>query len=126
MVTGDSDTQWCGDVADGYRLRATSLYWAAAGRLWEPATNQRFVAILGTSPDSWAVCAVLAPGLELYSGSLVRSLARPTCPCARLVVCRTGGRSRSAGFLHLTASRPGVRKLLSNPAFQIREPMMTA
>ena len=126
MVTADdSDTQWCGDIADGYRLRATSLYWAAAGRLWEPATNQRFVAILGASPDSWAVCAVLAPGLELYSGSLVQSLAGQPAP-APFGQCRSGGQSRSAGFLHLTASRPGVRKSLSNPAFQIREPKMTA
>jgi hypothetical protein len=90
VVTDDSDTQWCGDVADGYRLRAISRYWGPAGGLWEPATNQRFVAILGASPDSWAVCAVLSPGLELYSGSLMESLAgqRPPAPFGQ---CRSGG-----------------------------------
>ena len=91
VTADDSDTQWCSDIAVGNRLRATSLYWAASGRLWEPATNQRFVAILGASPESWAVCAVLAPGLELYSGSLVQSLAghRPPAPFGQ---CRSGGK----------------------------------
>ena len=90
VVTDDSDTQWCGDVANRYKLRTISRFRGAAGGLWEPATNQRFVAVLGASPHSWAACAVLSPGLEPYTGSLVQSLAGHPAP-APFGQCRSGG-----------------------------------
>jgi hypothetical protein len=91
VVTGGSDTDWCGDVAEGYRDRTIWRFRDASGRHWDPVTNQRFVAILGSSSEySWAVCAALAPGLELYSGSYLDVPAgRPAPPPFGL--CRSGG-----------------------------------
>jgi hypothetical protein len=68
-------SQWCTEVADGYRSSTTRPAHRAAGQLWHAVDNHLFLAILSASIDhSRAACAVLSPGLEPYSGSNVASL----------------------------------------------------
>ncbi len=87
--TPESDSLWCRKVAQGYRSPAKGLP-VASGDLWNQATNFRFVAILSAPAEySWAACALLAPGLELYSGSYVESMAGHPAP-APFGRCRSG------------------------------------
>lgn len=88
--SGESDTEWCQQVGAGYQSMTTWRFYGASGGLWQPSTNQRFVAILSAPAEkSWGACAVLAPGLELYSGSYVRSMADLPAP-APFGLCRSG------------------------------------
>jgi len=81
--------RWCTDVGVTYREH---LRWqaAAAGGEWTPAVVQRFLAVVsGPGADGWAVCVVLAPGLEPYRGSYLGSLADTAAP-APFGSCRSG------------------------------------
>lgn len=73
--------RWCTDVAVGYREHLRWQVAAVAAGVWSPAAAHRFVAVVsGSGADRWAVCAVLAPGLERYQGSYVRSMADLPAP----------------------------------------------
>lgn len=81
---------WCGEVARSYREH---LRWqvAAAAGAWAPVEVQRFLAVVGPpAAGGWVVCAVLAPGLELYRGSYLDSLADRAAP-APFGFCRSAG-----------------------------------
>ena len=89
-----SDGQWCQMVAGTYRDQTSARYGNGSDGLWHPSIGQRFVAILSAptldpAGPRWAACALLSPGLELYSGSYVRSLANLPAP-APFGLCRTG------------------------------------
>ncbi len=90
-----SDAQWCTEVAVGYREHLRWQVQAVTAGQWDPVVAHRFVAILGgpgSEPDGsrWAVCAVLAPGLERYHGSYLDSMADAAAP-APFGYCRSGG-----------------------------------
>ncbi len=89
-----SDGQWCTQVAVGYREHLRWQVRAVTGGVWTPVVAHRFVAILGepvggTDAGRWAACAVLAPGLEHYRGSYLRSMADTAAP-APFGFCRSG------------------------------------
>lgn len=89
-TTGESDTEWCRNVAAGYQANTIWRFRGASGDDWQPATNQRFVAILSAAIEvPWVACAVLSPGLELYGGSYVESLSGRPAP-APFGLCRSG------------------------------------
>jgi hypothetical protein len=82
--------RWCTDVAVGYREHLRWRVAAVASGVWSPVVAHRFVAVVsGSGADRWAVCAVLAPGLERYRGSYVRSMADLPAP-APFGSCRSG------------------------------------
>ena len=79
---------WCGEVAESYREHLRWQVSAAAGA-WAPVQVQRFLAVIGRpGTDGWAVCAVLAPGLEQYRGSYLDSMADRAAP-APFGFCRS-------------------------------------
>jgi hypothetical protein len=89
-----SDGQWCQMVAGTYRDQTSARYGNGSDGLWRPSIGQRFVAILSAptldpAGPRWAACALMSPGLELYSGSYVRSLANLPAP-APFGLCRAG------------------------------------
>ena len=82
--------KWCTDVAAGYREHLRWQVAPVAAGVWSPAVVQRYLAVLSApGPDRWAVCAVLAPGLEWYRGSYLRSMADAPAP-APFGSCRSG------------------------------------
>jgi hypothetical protein len=82
--------RWCTDVAVGYREHLRWRVAAVASGVWSPVVAHRFLAgVSGSDADPWAVCAVLAPGLEWYRGSYVRSMADLPAP-APFGLCRSG------------------------------------
>ena len=89
----NSDGEWCGDVASGYRAHVTFKVRDVSGAgFWKPATGQRFLAILSApsvfEPSTrWAACAIISPGIQEYLGSYVSSLADSPTP-APFGVCR--------------------------------------
>lgn len=85
-----SDTEWCNSIASSNRTRTIKRFSHSPDDAWKPETSLRFLAILGGYREtSWAACAVLAPGFELYSGSYISSLeGRPTP--APFGTCRSG------------------------------------
>jgi len=84
------DNAWCQDVGAGYQSMMQWRFRGATSGLWQPSTNQRFVAILSASTEgSWGACAVLAPGLELYPGSFVESMSGQQAP-PPFGLCRSG------------------------------------
>src|SRR5664279_948127 len=89
----NSDGEWCGDVASGYRAHVTFKVRDVSGAgFWKPATGQRFLTILSApsafEPSArWAACAITSPGILEYLGSYVSSLADSPTP-APFGVCR--------------------------------------
>lgn len=82
--------RWCTDVAAGYREHLRWQVASAAAKVWSPAVVQRFVTVISApGPDRWEICAVLAPGLERYRGSYLRSMTGAPAP-APFGSCRTG------------------------------------
>lgn len=82
--------KWCTDVAASYREHLRWQVAAVAAGVWSPVMVQRFVAVIGASgSDRWAVCAVLAPGLERYRGSYLGSMADAAAP-PPFGSCRSG------------------------------------
>lgn len=80
-----ADISWCQRVSDDYRAHQRYRFEDATSGLWEPSTGQRFLAVL-SRPNAdqieprWAACVVLAPNLESYRGSFLRSLADAPAP----------------------------------------------
>jgi hypothetical protein len=90
VATGDADARWCHDLAMGYRSHSSERLVAASGGLWEPTADHRSIAVVSAFAEyPWGACAVLAPGLESYSGSYVQSLAGRPVP-APFGRCRSG------------------------------------
>jgi hypothetical protein len=109
----DTDIGWCQQISDDYRAHQVYRFKDAAGGLWEPSTGQRYVAVL-SRPNAdqheprWVACAVLAPYVESYRGSYLRSLADAPAPppfglcltggeAPRWVSCLTGHRTQELG-----------------------------
>lgn len=84
------DGRWCTEVAVGYREHLRWQVAAVAAGVWTPVAAHRFVVVVGgEASDDWAACVVLAPGLERYRGSYLRSLADTAAP-APFGSCWTG------------------------------------
>lgn len=89
-ATGAAGSVWCTDVAQGYQSSVVWRIYGAPADLWNPVSNHEFIAILSATPEyPWAACAVLAPGMERYSGSYVESLPGFLPPPAPFGSCRT-------------------------------------
>ena len=89
------DGQWCDQVAADYRAHEVSRFQAGAGHGWAPATGQRFLTVLSRpnadpAEPRWAACILLAPDLEVYTGSYLQSLAGAVTP-SPFGLCRSGG-----------------------------------
>ena len=111
VVPGDSDAQWCGGIANRYRLRAISAFSAPAGGL-SARNEQCFGEIFGASPHSWRLRSALSrlgAVFGLVGGAPPAGRPRPI----RSVPIRW--RPRSAGVLHLATSRPRIRVAPSRP-----------
>jgi hypothetical protein len=93
-ATTDIDISWCQRVSDDYRAHQVYRFEDAAGGLWEPSTGQRFLTVL-SRPNAdqreprWAACVVIAPNVESYTGSFLRSLADAPAP-APFGLCLAG------------------------------------
>ncbi|MET0862851.1 MAG: hypothetical protein ABWZ98_00815 [Nakamurella sp.] len=97
-VAAGADIAWCQQVSEDYRGHQQWRYKEAAGGLWEPLTGQRFLTVQGRpSADQqeprWAACVLLAPNLEIYTGSFLRSLAEDPAP-SPFGVCMDGGETQ--------------------------------
>ena len=62
--------------------------------LWKPSTGQRFITVhsrpnVDPAEPSWAACVLVAPNIEQYSGSNVRSLAEEL-PLSPFGLCLAG------------------------------------
>ena len=89
-AAGAANSDWCSEVARGYQSSSVWRIYGPPGELWNPVSNHEFIAILSASPDyPWEACAVLAPGMELYSGSYVASLPGLLAPPAPFGSCRS-------------------------------------
>jgi len=90
----DIDITWCQLIADGYRAHQLYRFKDATAGLWEPSTGQRFLTVLSRPTADqreprWAACVVVAPNLESYAGSFLRSLADAPAP-APFGLCLAG------------------------------------
>jgi len=91
-----SSSTWCADVAAGYQSSGLWRFLGASGDYWTPVESHIFIAILNESGEApWGACAVLAPGLELYSGSYVASLPGLLPAPAPFGSCRTDETSQT-------------------------------
>jgi hypothetical protein len=81
----EADIAWCQRVSDDHWAHENYRYREAAAGLWKPSTGQRFVTVhsrpnVDLMEPRWAACVLVAPNVEQYSGSYVRSLADAPAP----------------------------------------------
>ena len=90
----EADIAWCQRISDDHRTLENDRYREVVAGLWKPSTGRRFL-MLHSRPHadpwepSWAACVLVAPNVEQYSGSSVRSLAEAPAP-APFGLCLAG------------------------------------